>query len=195
MKKTIFILVCVFLINLTNCFSQLVANNKNEFKSKTSVVFGYSNDFNELYLGITFGKVINKVDTTYNIKFHLYAPTSEFQNDIQIKRTSAITFLSKSGEKIDLKLTDVIFFTEKDDEKQMVGHGPISIVKTQYSAILVLNVTKDMFIKIGSEPFYNLMLPYYNSLSKGESRAIFVRPTLFIPRSFTQKSIKNILDI
>jgi len=73
--------------------------------------------------------------------------------------------------------------------------APVSTVKTYHNTILVLKVTKDKLVEIGSEPFYNLILPYYKSSSEVENRAIFVKPTLLIPRSFTQKNIKYILDI
>ena len=193
MKKMIFTFGCIFVINISSCFSQLLENSKKEYKSVTRFVYGYSNDFNDLELGITFGKILNSVDTVYYIKFKLCAPTSEFRKDIQIKRTSAITFLSKSGKKIDLKLIDVISFAEKENEKQM--DDPVSTVKSYHSTILVIHVTKDKLIEIGAEPFYNLILPYYNSSSKVENRAIFVKPTLFVPRSFVQKNINYILGI
>jgi len=178
-------------MNISSCFSQLLENNNKVFKSATRYVFGYSNDFNELHLGITFGKVINSVDTTFYIKFQLYAPNSEFRKDIQIRKTSAITFLSKSGKTVDLKLTNVISLSEKENEKQV----PLPTTQTYHSTILILNVTKENFIEIGSEPFYNLIFPYYNSSTKVENRAIFVKPPLFIPRTFTQKNVTYILDI
>lgn len=193
MKKLIFTLGCIFLMNISSCFSQLLENSKSEYKSVTRFVYGYSNDFNDLVLGITFGKVLNSVDTVYYIKFILSAPNSELRKDIQIKRTSAITFLSKSGKKIDLKLTDVISFEEKENEKQR--DDPVSTVISYHSTIFVIYVTKDKLIEIGAEPFYNLILPYYDGSSKVENRAIFVKPTLFVPRSFVQKNIKYILDI
>jgi hypothetical protein len=90
-------------------------------------------------------------------------------------------------------LTKVISSTEKENENQM--DDPISTVKTYHSTILILNVTKDKLIEIGAEPFYNIILPYYNSSSEVENKAIFVKPTLFIRRSFIQKNIKYILDI
>lgn len=178
-------------MNLSSCFPQLSGNNKKEYKSKTNVVKGYSNDYNELNIGITFGKIINVIDTTYYIKFQLYAPTSEFQKDIQIYKTSSITFLSKSGRTVELKLTNVISSTEK--EKQIVDQYSTDI--SYYSTILILFVTKEKLIEIGSEPFYNLILPYYHSSSKVENKAIFAWPTLFTRRNFNQKSVKYILDI
>ena len=193
MKKMIFILGFFFVMNIGSCFSQLLENNKKEYKSVTRFVYGYSNDFSGLNLGITFRKVVNSLDTTYYIKFQLSAPTSDFRNDMQIKKTSAITFLSKSGKKIDLKLTNVNFYTEEENVKEM--DAPLSTVKTYHNTILVLNVTKDKLIEIGSEPFYNLILPYYNSASNVENSVIFVKPTMLVPRSFTQKNIKYILDI
>jgi hypothetical protein len=191
MKKLFFIFGYIFVLNLSSCFSQLLENNKKEFKSDTRVVYGYSNDINALDLGITFGKVINSVDTTYYIKFQLYAPNSDFRQDILINKTSTITFLSKSGKAVDLKLTDVISFTE--NVKQI--DNPYSSVKSHYSTILILNVTKERLIEIGSEPFYKLILPYFNASSKVENKAIFVKPTLFTRRIFIQKSVNYILDI
>jgi len=193
MKKLIFIFSYIFLMNINSCFSQLLENSKKEYESVTRFVCGYSNDFNELDLGITFGKVINSFDTIYYIKFQLCAPIPELREDIQIKKSNAITFLSKSGKKTDLKLTNVISFTDKEEEKKMGDQ--VSAVKTYYSTILILNVTKDKLVEICSEPFYNIIIPYYNSTSKIENSAIFVKPTLFIRRSFIQKSIKYILDI
>ena len=193
MKKMIFTFGCIFVMNISSCFSQLLENSKKEYKSVTRFVLGYSNDFNELDLGITFGKVINSFDTIYYVKFQLSAPSSEFRKDMQIKKASAITFLSKSGKKIDLKLTDVNFYTDEVNVKQM--DAPVSTVKTYHNTILVLKVTKYKLVEIGSEPFYHLILPYYKSSSEVENRAIFVKPTLLIPRSFTQKNLKYILDI
>ena len=180
-------------MNINSCFSQLLENSKKEYESVTRFVYGYSNDFNELDLGITFGKVINSFDTIYYIKFQLCAPIPELREDIQIKKSNAITFLSKSGKKTDLKLTNVISFIDKEEEKKMGDQ--VSAVKTYYSTILILNVTKDKLVEICSEPFYNIIIPYYNSTSKVENSAIFVKPTLFIRRNFIQKSIKYILDI
>lgn len=191
MKKLIFTIGCIFVMNLSSCFSQLLENNNKVFKSATRYVFGNSKDFTELYLGITFGKVINLVDTSFFIKFQLHAPNSEFRNNIQIKKTSAITFLSKRGKAVNLKLTDVISLTEKESEKQI----PLPTTQTTHSTILILNVTKENFIEIGSEPFYNLIIPFYNISTKVENSAIFEKPTLFTPRTFTQKNIKDILDI
>jgi hypothetical protein len=192
MKKVIFILVCIFLINLSNCFSQLVSKNKKKIESKTSVVYGYSNEFKDLYLGITFGKVKNTSDTTYYIKFQLSAPTSEFQGYIYILKSRAITFLSKSGKIVDLNLTDVISKIENNEYYD----GPFNkITINDYSTIFILNVTKEKLIEISSEPFYNLILPYYNCSTKVENKAIFKMPTLFTRKTFTQKSVKYILDI
>jgi hypothetical protein len=70
MKKMIFTSICVFIISISNCFSQLSENNKKEYKSITRFVYGYSDDFNELDLGITFGKVINLVDPDQFIRFN-----------------------------------------------------------------------------------------------------------------------------
>jgi hypothetical protein len=193
MKKMIFTISCIFLMNASSCFSQLSENSKKEYKSATRFVYGYSNDFNELVLGITFGKILSSADTVYYIKFQLSAPASEFRNDIEIKKMSAITFLSKSGKRIDLNLTDVIPSTEKVNEEQ--NDDPVSTVKSYHYTTLVLYVTKDKLIEICAEPFYNLIIPYYNSSSQVEDRAIFVKPTLFVPRSFTQKSIMYILYI
>lgn len=191
MKKLIFILGYIFVINLSSCFSQSSENNQKEFKSDTRIVYGYSDDFYALDLGITFGKIINSVDTTYYIKFQLYAPNSEFRQDIQINKNSAITFLSKSGKRIDLKLTNVISLTDKVKRVD----NPYSSVKSYYSTILILYVTKEKLIEIGYEPFYHLILPYYNSTTIAENKAIFVKPALFTRRNFTQKSVQYILDI
>jgi len=191
MKKMIILFGCIYFMNLSSCFPQILEKNKKEYKSKTSVVKGYSNDYNQLDIGITFGKIINLIDTTYYIKFQLYAPTSEFQSDIQIYKTSSITLLSKSGRTVELKLTNVISSTEK--EKQVVD--PFSADISYHSTILILYVTKEKLIEISSEPFYNLILPYYNSSSKVENKAIFAWPTLLTRRNFNQKSIKYILDI
>ena len=90
-------------------------------------------------------------------------------------------------------MTNVNFYTEEEYVKEM--DAPLSTVKTYHNTILVLNVTKDKLIEIGSEPFYNLILPYYNSASNVENSVIFVKPTMLVPRSFTQKNIKYILDI
>jgi hypothetical protein len=191
MKKVFILFGCIYFMNLSSCFPQLLENNKKEYRSKTSVVKGYSNDYNELDIGITFGKIINLIDTTYYIKFQIYAPTSDFRKDIQIYKTSSITFLSKSGRTVDLKLTNVISSTEK--EKQVVDQYSTDIAYS--STILILDITKEKFIEIGSEPFYNLILPYYNSSSKVENKAIFAWPTLLTRRNFNQKSVKYILDI
>jgi hypothetical protein len=92
---------------------------------------------------------------------------------------------------VDLKLTNVISSTEK--EKQVVDQYSTDIAYS--STILILRITKEKLIEIGSEPFYNLILPYYNSSSKVENKAIFAWPTLLTRRNFNQKSVKYILDI
>ena len=191
MKKVIFLLGCSLLINLTDCFSQSVKKNKNEFKSKTSTVFGYSNEFSELYLGITFGKVINAEDTTYYIKFNLSAPTSESEREIYLNKAGAINFLSKNGKLVDIKLTDAIISTE-NEKKLDDPHNPVKVYFI--SMTMILNVTKENLIEIGSEPFYNIILPYYLISSNVEDKAIF-KPTLFTNRNFTQKDVKYIIDI
>jgi hypothetical protein len=178
-------------MSLSGCFSQLSENNKKEYKSKTSFVKGYSNDHNELNLGITFGKSIHLNDTSYYIKFQLYAPASEFREDMQIFKTSSITFLSKNGRTVELKLNDVISSTAT--EKQIVDQYATDILSS--STILIVPVTKEKLIDIGSEPFYKLILPYYNGSLKVENEAIFDWPALLNSRKFTQKSVKYILDI
>lgn len=190
MKKLIFIVASLWVMNVGSCFAQFPENYQKEFESRTRAVYGYSDDFNELTMAITFGKKINAVNTTYYIKFQLYAPNSELRQDIQINKKSSITFLSKSGKTVDLPLTDIISSTEN---KQQTDE-PFS-VKSDYSTILMVNVTKEQLIEIGSEPFYHLILPYYNTTYQLEKKAFFTSPTLFIRRTFTQKYIKYILDI
>lgn len=178
-------------MNSSGCYSQVTENNNREFKSETKFVFGYLNNVTVLDLGITFGKVIDPDDTTYYVKFQLYAPNSELRQDIQINRTSSITFLFKSGKRVDLELTDVISYTE--NEKQT--DNPYSSVKSTYSTVFILNVTKEQLFKIGSEPFYQLILPYSNRSSEIENQAIFEWPSLFTRRTFTRKCVRYILDI
>jgi len=190
MKKLIFIVVSLLVMNVGSCFSQFPENYQKEFESRTRAVYGYSDDFNELTMAITFGKKINAVNTAYYIKFQLYAPNSELRQDIQIKKTSVLTFLSKSGKTVDLPLTDVISSTANKQETD----NPFS-VKSDYSTILMVNVTKEQLIEIGSEPFYHLILPYYNTTWQLEKKAFFTSPTLFIRKTFTQKYIKYILDV
>jgi hypothetical protein len=193
MKKVIFILDCIFLINSINCFSQSVEKNIKEFKSKTNYVYGYSNDFNgALSMGITFGKVISSIETTYYIKFHINAPTSEYRTDICLNRASAITFLAKSGRFVDLKLTDVSSLVKSD--KQF--NDPFKPIKVYYnSTVLILEVTKEELIKISSDPFYEILLPYFNCSTKVYNKVVFSKPALFTRRIFTQKNINYILDI
>ncbi len=193
MKKLIFISVCLFLMNLCNCFSQLAENNNKVFESETKFVYGYSNDFIELDLGVTFGKVISIIDTSYYIKFLLHAPNSEFRKDIQINKTHSITFLSKNGKKVELNLSDLVALAKFDVDTY--NEFLFSNRDSYYSTDLVLNVSKDKLIEIGSEPFYRIIFPYYNSTYKVEDKAIFVRPMLPTPRTFTQKSVKYILNI
>jgi len=193
MKKVIFILTCIFLINSINCFSQSVEKNKKKFKTKTKYVYGYSDDFDELYLGIAFGKVISLADTAFYVEIHLSAPDTEFRTDIHINKASAITFLSKSGKTVDLKLTDVNSSSKYDKQ---IDYPIIKPNTTKsYSTTLILDVTKEKLIEIGSEPFHNLILPYFNSSTKVNSKAVFVKPTLFIRRSFIQKNVNYILNI
>jgi hypothetical protein len=191
MKKLILIFGCVYLLNLNYCYSQEWENGKRVYYSKTRVVHGYSKDFNGLDIGITFKKVINLKDTAYYVKFQLYAPATDFRNDIQIKKSGSITFLSKSGKAIDLKLTNVVSSTDSD--KQIVD--PYSTVDAHFSTILIVEVTKEKLIDIGSEPFYHLILPYYNSSTEVENKAIFAWPTLLTKRIFIQRNVKYILEI
>ena len=165
MKKLIFIFGILLVMSAGHCFSQLPDNYQKEYESYTRVVSGYSDDFNELDLGITFGKQINPVNTTYYIKFQIYAPNTDFRQDIQINKTSAITFLSKSGKRVDLKLSNVISSTENKQQTD----NPFS-VKSDYSTILIVPVTKDQLLEIGSEPFYHLLLPYYNTTYQVEKK-------------------------
>jgi hypothetical protein len=191
MKKAVLIFGCIFLINLTDCFSQLDEKNQKEFISKTIVVSGSSNEFAELYLGITFGKVINSIDTIYYIKFKLFPPKSELMNDISFTKASAINFLSKSGKLVDIKLRDLILTTEQKKQMDDPRH-PVTFYYN--SMILILNVTKEKLIEIGSEPFYNIIIPFYNISSNIENKAIFW-PTLLTRRNFTQKNVQYILEI
>jgi hypothetical protein len=193
MGKVFFILNVIFVMNISSCFSQLLISDKKEYNSVMRYVYGYSNDFNELDLGIAFGKVVNSGDTTYYIKLQLCAPKSDFRDDILLKRSSTITFLSKNGKSIDLKLSDVISSTKKVNTNQM--DYPLATVNTFFTTNLILYVTKNQLIEIGSEPFYNLIIPYFNNSTKVENKAEFTKPTLFVRRSFIQAQIKYILDI
>lgn len=193
MKKVIFILVCVFHINSINCFSQSIEKNKKEFESKTKYVYGYSNDFNEaISMGISFVKVLSSIKATYYIKFHFNESTSEYRTDICLNKASAITFLSESGRFVDLKLNDVRSIL-KSDKRSDDPFTPIKVFR--YSTILILEVTREELIRIGSEPFYKIILPYFDCSSKVNNKVVFGTPALFTRRIFIQKNINYILDI
>ena len=193
MKRVIFMLGCIYLINSINCLSQSIEKNKKEYKSKTNYVNGYSNDSNDpISMGITFVKVISSIKVTYYIKFNVNAPASEYRTDICLNRASAITFLAKSGRFVDLKLTDVSSFIKSD--KQL--NDPFTPIKVyHHSTILILEVTKEELIKIGSDPFYKIILPYFDCSSKVNNKVVFSNTALFTRRIFIQKNINYILDI
>ncbi|MGZ2369230.1 hypothetical protein ACXR6G_05560 [Ancylomarina sp. YFZ004] len=193
MKKIIFILGLIFLVNSINCFSKTVEKNRKEFKSKTKYVYGYSNDFKgELYLGISFEKVIRSIDTTYFVKLQLNAPEIEGRMNICFDEANAVTFLSKTGKTVDLQMTDVRSMTDYDRQ----GDDLLTTINVSiYSTIFILNVTKEQLIEIGSEPFYNIIIPYLDCKSKVNKKAEFFKPTLLVRRRFIQKNVKYILDI
>jgi hypothetical protein len=192
MKKVIFTLCCIFLINSINCFSQSIEKNKNEFKSETGYVNGYSERSSDVFrMGITFGKVLSLIDTNYYIEFDLEIPGSEYRTDICLNKAKSLTFLTRNGRSVDLKMTDVSSSIKSD--KQTVD--PFTPIEVNYhSTTLILEVTKEELMIIGSEPFYRLLLPYFNCSSKAYNEVRFVKPTLFTRRVFIQKNINYILD-
>ncbi len=195
MKKVIFILGCIFLINSINCFSQSVEKCEKEFKSKKRHVLGHSVEFNILFtMVITFNKIINSSDTIFFIEFHLSTSsmTPEYWTDICINRANSIIFLAKNDTSIDLKLTDVRSFIKSDKEV----YNPLTPFKMDYhSTILKTEVTKEELILIASNPFYKLQLPYFNCSSKIYHKLEFTSPKLFTGRKFIQKNINYILNI
>ena len=193
MKIVIFVIAWIFLITSINCFTQSDEKIKKEFKSKTRYVYGYSSDFNEtFYLGITFEKVLNSVDTSYYIKFDLSSTISEYLTDICLNKANSITFLAKSGRSVDLKLADVSSLINSDKQTD----DPFTPVKVSYYyTTLKFEVTKKVLIKISSDPFYRIILPYFICSSKVYNKLEFICPTLFTRRTFIQKNINYILDI
>jgi len=193
MKKLIFILGFIFLINSINCFSNTVEKHRKEFKSKTMYVYGYSKDFKgNLYLGISFKKTVKSLDTTYSVRLHLDAPKISNRMNMCINKANAVTFLSKNGKTVDLQMTDVKSKIDNGRE----GNGLVKRINVStYSTIFILDVTKEQLIEIGSEPFYNIIIPYLDCKLKVNKKAQFLKPTPLVGRRSIQKNIRYILDI
>ena len=181
MKQVILILFCSFLFNSHDCFSQ-----KSETKIK--YVYGYSYDLNGVTMGITFEKIAKFVTTPYYIRFRIDIPSKEYRN-IYLPKNGTLTFLSKSGNTIDLKLGDVGSLIKRDPQTD------------HYTTTLTIPVTREELVEIGSEPFYRITLPYIENSSKKDrlilkkDQLIFTRPALLIRRNFTQTDVKYILII
>ncbi len=190
MNKFIIVVCCCILVYSTDCFSDTV--NKNKVSTRAKHVYGRSSDFsNFLYLGISFIKDINPTDTTYYIKFKLYAPDSEFCDDICFNKAKSISFLAKNGNIIDLKMNAINALTESSKQFE----DPFKSVQIDnYSTSITLKITKEKLIELGAHPFYKLILPYYNNTSKVNNKLVFIRPTVFTRRIFIQKKINDILE-
>lgn len=190
MNKFIIVVCCCILVHSTDCFSDTV--NKNKVSTRAKHVYGRSSDFsNFLYLGISFIKDINPTDTAYYIKFKLYAPDSEFRDDICFNKAKSISFLAKNGNIVDLKMKGINTYTESSEQVE----DPFKPSKiNNYSTSVTLKIAKEKLIELGSQPFNKLMLPYYNKTSKVNNELVFIRPTVFTRRIFIQKKIKDILE-
>lgn len=193
MKKGIVIQSCIYLIITISCFSQSNIEDIREIESKTKYVSGYSNDFKEeVYLGITFGKVITSLDTTYHINLQIDAPETDFRTDIKIQKSSTAKVIAANGQIVDLELADVKSLI--DNDKRTVD-PKAQIEVHDHTTTLLLNVSRRKLHEIANEPFYSLVLPYFNSTLKASSEIIFTKPTLFVSRDFIRKYVSSILDL
>ncbi len=193
MKKVIFILGFIFLVNSFNCFSNTIEKDGNEYKSKRKYVYGYSEDFKEeFFLGVSFEKVIKPADTIYSIRLQLHASEIEGRKNICFNKANSVTFLSKNGKTVDIQISDVKSLVDHNDK---TDHLYSTINESHYSTIVILNVSKEQLIEVGSEPFYHIILPYLDCKSKVAKKAEFIKPTLMVSRRFIQKNVKYILDI
>ncbi len=182
MKQAILFLFCCFLFNSQVCYSQI--------ESKTKSVCGYSNTLNEVTMGITFGKISNPVDTTYYIRFRVAIPAKQYKK-IYISSQSSLTFLTRSGKNIDLKIAGVKSTIESDHQ---IKEKHIGFTQDDFSTVLTIPVTRKQLAEIGSEPFYKIKLPYFEKPSK-KDELIFPKPALLVDRDFTQIGARYVLGI
>ncbi len=190
MKRIVIILICSFLIQSYNCFSQI--------ETKSKQVYGYSSDVNGVTMGISFGKI----DTTYYIRCHITIPGKEYRK-IYLSTKSTLSFITKSGKTIDLNLASKSSSAEQEGqindrklffkEDKYTKHDNI-YEDNNYFTVLTIPVTKEQLLKIGSEPFYRVKLPYFEN-SSNEGELLFVKPAISISRDFIQKDIKYLLGI
>jgi hypothetical protein len=193
MKKATFIIGCILLLNSINCFSQTDEKKQKEITTKTKHVLGYSDDFQSpLEMGIAVRKVLTSTDTTYYLKLKLSTSSSEYRTDICFDRASSITFLAKSGNSVDIKLTKVSSSINSDD---LINDPLSSINVDKHSTTLIIEVTKEELIKIGADPFYKISLPYFNCSTKVYKNVVFSNPSLFVSRTFIQKHIYQIIGM
>ena len=161
-------------------------------ETKSRVITGYAKDFPNTDMIISFQKIIKNNDTIYFIKFHFNTSTSEFEKAMYFNKDNNLSFLTKSGKVTSLRFDSVV------DVKENIIHkdDPFTPVRYYYyTANFVLKITKEQLLIIGSEPFYNLILTYTDSVTKVVKTAVFIKTALFTSRTFVVKDIKCILNL
>lgn len=191
MKKVIILIGCFMVINSITCFSQFDSKDKKVIKSSINTVYGYLNNNRDIYyLTIGFEKVINFIDTSYYMILGLSSPSSDYNTDICFNKANSIKILAKNGNFVDIQMTDINSFIET--EKLTNYHYGANVLN--HNTVLRLEVTKEELIKISLEPFYRILLPYFNCSTREYNHLKFEQPTLFTRRIFIQKIINSILN-
>ncbi len=181
MKQILIILICSFLIQSLDCFSQ-----SNETKLRH--IYGYSNDFNDVTLSLVFGRISGTEDINYYVRIQIDLSKTE-DAKMFFPKGSTLSFLTKSGKTIELNMDDVSSNMKLENR---LSNSQISDIKQPLIKVKTIPVTKEQLVEIGAEPFYKIIIPYYVNSSKSD-KLIFSRPALLTGRDFTTEDVRRIL--
>ncbi len=177
MKRILIILICSFLIQSLDCYSQSI-------ETKLRHIYGYSNDYNDVTLSLISGSE----DMDYYMRIQINLSKTE-NAKMYFPQGSTLSFLTKSGKTVELNMDDVNLTLVCN---KFTADSRISDTDNPLIKIKTIPVTKEKLEEIGAEPFYKITIPYYVNSSKSD-KLIFTRPALLTGRDFTEKDVRRIL--
>jgi len=188
--KNGFIVLLVLLSVQINCKSQDYNLESKKVKTKQRFLLGYSKQFTQVDLGVTFIKDLIQNDTIYFVKFKLTTPTSDDRCEIFIGKNNTILFVTKSGKTVILPFNENVLMEEVVVNKD----SPLIPHRFYYTSTFYLKITKEQLLTIGAEPFGNITLTYNDYQSNKVCIAIFYTPNFYVSKSFTIDDIDYLLN-
>lgn len=167
--------------------SQVVNSYDRLIETREKTLIGNSKQFRSLDLSISFQKTIQSNDTVYYIKFNLTTSPIEDNCNIYIGKNNKMTFSSKTGKTVVLKLHKDIKTDALSTEESF------TIPQHYYTAKFYIKVTKEDLLALGSEKFYTLTLEYNDAKAKEINIATFYTPKFLTSRSFIKKDIQKLI--